>query len=220
LFRHSSLKPSIRLVVNHYEVMKVPPASMSRNLHGGGDAIRLLDLFCAYQAKLTRNSTRYKHWDHALLLTGYDLYRGNVRTVAGYAPVKGMCTEARSCTISEGLDFGAVFVIAHEMGHRLVLGLFLDAFQDVCKMVWCGNGEGLIRSAHPALEYSYCGHRKWCKEGQCVAAATIEDMVVRHGEWSSWNDIRRGDCASECVPCQISGQIRLRRSTRLCDKPL
>lgn len=26
-------------------------------------------------------------------------------------------------------------------------------------MVWCGNGEGIIRSAHPALEYSYCGYQ-------------------------------------------------------------
>lgn len=24
-------------------------------------------------------------------------------------------------------------------------------------MLWCGNGEGLIRTSHPALEGSYCG---------------------------------------------------------------
>ncbi len=48
----------------------------------------------------------------------YDLYRGRLKSVAGYAPVKGMCSGIRSCTINEGLDFGAVFVITHEMGHR------------------------------------------------------------------------------------------------------
>uniref|UniRef100_A0A914RYR4 ADAMTS cysteine-rich domain-containing protein n=1 Tax=Parascaris equorum TaxID=6256 RepID=A0A914RYR4_PAREQ len=30
-----------------------------------------------------------------------------------------MCTEKRSCTINEGLDFGSVFVVTHEMGHRI-----------------------------------------------------------------------------------------------------
>ena len=50
----------------------------------------------------------------------YDLYRDGVKTIAGYAPVKGMCEQMqnKSCTVNEGLDFGAVFVIAHEMGHR------------------------------------------------------------------------------------------------------
>lgn len=50
----------------------------------------------------------------------YDLYHNKVRTLAGYAPINGMCTEERSCTISEGLDFSAVFIVAHEMGHKFV----------------------------------------------------------------------------------------------------
>uniref|UniRef100_A0A915KPD1 ADAMTS cysteine-rich domain-containing protein n=1 Tax=Romanomermis culicivorax TaxID=13658 RepID=A0A915KPD1_ROMCU len=28
--------------------------------------------------------------------------------------------------------------------------------EDVCSMVWCGEDEGLIRTAHPALEGTYC----------------------------------------------------------------
>lgn len=32
--------------------------------------------------------------------------------------MQGMCSETRSCTINEGLDFGSVFVVTHEMGHR------------------------------------------------------------------------------------------------------
>lgn len=71
--------------------------------------------------------TEYKNLDKlnkviktVITISSYDLYRGHLKSVAGYAPVKGMCSATRSCTINEGLDFGAVFVITHEMGHRLV----------------------------------------------------------------------------------------------------
>uniref|UniRef100_A0A1I7V706 ADAM_CR_2 domain-containing protein n=1 Tax=Loa loa TaxID=7209 RepID=A0A1I7V706_LOALO len=85
-------------------------------------------------------------------------------------------------------------------------------------MIWCSNGEGIIRSAHPALEYSYCGYQMWCIEGHCVPV--IPEVVnLRHGGWSNWKDEGHGNCITECVPCQISGQIRVRRSTRHCDNP-
>ncbi|VDO75276.1 unnamed protein product [Onchocerca flexuosa] len=93
---------------------------MSRNLHANGDARLLLDLFCRYQAKINRNDKSTKRWDHALLFTGYDLYRKKDRTLAGYAPINGMCSVKNSCTISEGLDFSAAFIVAHEMGHKFV----------------------------------------------------------------------------------------------------
>ncbi len=86
---------------------------------------QLLENFCDYQNSLNPQSDDDpRHWDHALLFTGYDLYRGTLKSVAGYAPVKGMCSGIRSCTINEGLDFGAVFVITHEMGHSL--GMYHD----------------------------------------------------------------------------------------------
>uniref|UniRef100_A0A0R3RGZ5 Peptidase M12B domain-containing protein n=1 Tax=Elaeophora elaphi TaxID=1147741 RepID=A0A0R3RGZ5_9BILA len=278
---------------------------MSRNFHGNGNATLLLDLFCAYQAKINRNINNVKRWDHALLFTGYDLYRDEVRTLAGYAPVNGMCSENKSCTIIEGLDFSAVFIIAHEMGHNLgmkhdgengcdesccimstsigtgrtlwsscsvqELNHLIDKLNeknatknclrttgirrkrmpkilpgqmytldeqcilfhgtcwkheirhgedisDVCKMIWCSNGEGIIRSAHPALEYSYCGYRMWCIEGGCKPAIP-EVAIPRHGGWSEWTEGGHGSCITECIPCQVNGQLRVRRSTRLCDNP-
>lgn len=41
----------------------------------------------------------------------------------------------------------------HELRESQVL-------QDVCEMVWCGEGEGVIRTAHPALEGTSCGSNK------------------------------------------------------------
>lgn len=64
----------------------------------------------------------------------HDLYREGLYTVAGYAPVKGMCTGSRSCTINEGLDFGSVFVVTHEMGHSL--GMYHDGDNE-CDLRCC-----------------------------------------------------------------------------------
>lgn len=34
--------------------------------------------------------------------------------------------------------------------------------QDICEMVWCGSGEGIIRTTHPALEGTHCGDNRVC----------------------------------------------------------
>jgi len=31
---------------------------------------------------------------------------------------------------------------------------------DICRILWCGNGGSTISTAHPALEGSWCGHNK------------------------------------------------------------
>lgn len=38
----------------------------------------------------------------------------------GLAPVAGMCTVTSSCTVNEGRHFESVYVVAHEIGHKLV----------------------------------------------------------------------------------------------------
>ena len=70
---------------------------------------------------MTGDTTNNDHWDHALLLTGLNLYDGSVSqdSVIGLAWVSGMCHPEYSCTINEGHNYESVFVIAHEMGHNL-----------------------------------------------------------------------------------------------------
>ncbi|XP_055329340.1 A disintegrin and metalloproteinase with thrombospondin motifs 18-like [Paramacrobiotus metropolitanus] len=79
--------------------------------------------FCKWQSGLNPGTdlSTPGHWDHAIILTGFDLRSGNMRSVTGYAPVGGMCNPMYSCTINEGNHFGAAFVIAHEMGHSLTM---------------------------------------------------------------------------------------------------
>ncbi|GMT33160.1 hypothetical protein PFISCL1PPCAC_24457, partial [Pristionchus fissidentatus] len=309
LYGQRVINPTVTIKIVRYEVIKTPPSSLVKSEHRYGDVDRLLDAFCDYQAKLNpMGDEDPKHWDHALLFSGYDLYRDGLKTVAGYAPVKGMCSETRSCTINEGLDFGSVFVVTHEMGHSL--GMYHDgdnecdlrccimspsvgtgktqwsscsvkefstfvtklgsparapnclrdlptpgdadkaffkdrespgqqftlgeqcavfhgecwkhelrdgqALQEVCEMVWCGNGEGIIRTAHPALEGTNCGPNLWCRNGQCVPSS--HNLPQIDGQWGTWNE-SPSSCRASCSECEIVGQMQLRRSTRLCNRP-
>lgn len=43
---------------------------------------------------------------------------------AGFAPISGMCSKYRSCTINEDTGLGLAFTIAHESGHKYVFFLF------------------------------------------------------------------------------------------------
>ena len=38
--------------------------------------------------------------------------------IAGYAPIRGMCSSTRSCTVNEDRGLGVAFTIAHEIGHK------------------------------------------------------------------------------------------------------
>lgn len=41
-------------------------------------------------------------------------------TLTGFAPISGMCSKYRSCTINEDTGLGLAFTIAHESGHKYV----------------------------------------------------------------------------------------------------
>ena len=38
--------------------------------------------------------------------------------ITGVAPVGGMCSQSRSCTINENTGFNTAFTLAHETGHK------------------------------------------------------------------------------------------------------
>ena len=40
--------------------------------------------------------------------------------IIGFAPVGGMCSFSRSCSINEDRGLGTAFVVAHETGHKYV----------------------------------------------------------------------------------------------------
>ncbi|KAL1512738.1 hypothetical protein ABEB36_002278 [Hypothenemus hampei] len=121
LYHDPSLGRPVNFVLKRLEIMKDEVVGLSRP----PDIDRFLSNFCNWQR--TKNPVGDRepwHWDHALILTGLDLYvrgkHGKISNqVVGLAPVAGMCTATSSCTVNEGRHFESVYVVAHEIGHNL-----------------------------------------------------------------------------------------------------
>ena len=113
LFHSPSIAPAINLTITHWELLDADadPAS-----HRHGYATQYLKQFCLLQREHSNRS-----WDHAILLTGYDLHRGGggPDILKGRAQFGQMCSSRHSCSIAEALELDSPYLIAHELGHSL-----------------------------------------------------------------------------------------------------
>ncbi|RZF44627.1 hypothetical protein LSTR_LSTR000579 [Laodelphax striatellus] len=121
LYHDPSLGRIVNFVMKRLEILHADPSGLTRS----HDIDRFLNNFCAWQRlENPPADSDPLHWDHALILTGLDLYvlskNGKLSSqVVGLAPVAGMCTPTSSCTVNEGRHFESVYVVAHEIGHNL-----------------------------------------------------------------------------------------------------
>ncbi|XP_065167157.1 LOW QUALITY PROTEIN: A disintegrin and metalloproteinase with thrombospondin motifs adt-1-like [Atheta coriaria] len=120
LYHDPSLGRPVNFLLKRLEILKEETPGLSRP----PDIDRYLSNFCNWQrTKNPAGDREPQHWDHALILTGLDLYvreNGKISSqVVGLAPVAGMCTATSSCTVNEGRHFESVYVVAHEIGHNL-----------------------------------------------------------------------------------------------------
>lgn len=136
LYQQPTLSPNLDVVIVRFEMWKKQPAPLETSIHKNGQAQTLLDSFCRYQARINPGSDLSDpgHWDHGVLLTGYDIYH-TTTSVAGVAPVARMCDELFACSLVEGLHLGRSFVLAHEMGHNM--GMVHDGVQNQCGRSCC-----------------------------------------------------------------------------------
>ncbi|KAK4293714.1 hypothetical protein Pmani_033612 [Petrolisthes manimaculis] len=145
-----------------------------------GDIQRYLTSFCVWQQDLNKKTQIGETWDHALMLSGLNLYDGfpKVYSVIGLAWVSGMCHPLYSCTINEGTSFESVYVIAHEMGHNLGMShdgskggnqcegdkFLMSASTGPGKVTWstCSNQElkSFLKSGKGCLKFRDRGPRK------------------------------------------------------------
>uniref|UniRef100_T1KD58 Peptidase M12B domain-containing protein n=1 Tax=Tetranychus urticae TaxID=32264 RepID=T1KD58_TETUR len=133
LFRQPSLGMSVNISIVLLDILKTQP----KDLISSDNIDTYLTNFCVWQHNKrtinNQNGESKARWDHALLLSGINMYvidnQGRKkRHVVGLAPVSGMCNSLNSCTISEGTSFQTVLVAGHEMGHSL--GMEHDGNQD------------------------------------------------------------------------------------------
>jgi len=117
---------SVEMYLNHQSLgqkIKINIVQMfvgDESLQSFGDIRKYLDNFCTFQSQKKKKLNA--HWDHALLLTGQDLYSApNMdRGSSGMAYLMGMCSPGHSCTISEARSLGsASLIISHELAHNL-----------------------------------------------------------------------------------------------------
>nr|CAD2134977.1 unnamed protein product [Meloidogyne enterolobii] len=115
MYKQPTALPTITFKIVRYEVFQTQPSALAAYLHENGNAQRYLDRFCRYQRSLG-----VQDWDHALMLTGYDIHRGyGANSISGIARLDGMCDPWNTCTLAEGLDFTSAFIGTHELGHSV-----------------------------------------------------------------------------------------------------
>jgi len=111
---HESLGQSFAIEIVHLEVGASGLTGLAEN-----QQIRsYLDAFCLWQ----RQRRMEVSWDHALLLTGLDLYASPAGDggSSGMAYLSGMCSSQASCTISEARSLGSgSLIMAHELAHNM-----------------------------------------------------------------------------------------------------
>ncbi|XP_034267697.1 A disintegrin and metalloproteinase with thrombospondin motifs 16 isoform X2 [Pantherophis guttatus] len=135
LFRDGTIGGNINIAVVGLILLEEEQPGLVINHH----ADHTLSSFCQWQSGLMgKDGSRH---DHAILLTGFDIcsWKNEPCDTLGFAPISGMCSKYRSCTINEDTGLGLAFTIAHESGHNF--GMVHDGEGNICK-----KSEGNIMS--------------------------------------------------------------------------
>uniref|UniRef100_A0A3Q3GUF0 ADAM metallopeptidase with thrombospondin type 1 motif, 16 n=1 Tax=Kryptolebias marmoratus TaxID=37003 RepID=A0A3Q3GUF0_KRYMA len=135
LFKDGTIGGNINIIIVGLVLLDEEQDGLVINHH----ADHTLNSFCRWQSTLGGREGR--HHDHAILLTGLDIcsWKNEPCDTLGFAPISGMCSKYRSCTVNEDTGLGLAFTIAHESGHNF--GMVHDGEGNVCK-----KSEGNIMS--------------------------------------------------------------------------
>ncbi|PIO05240.1 hypothetical protein AB205_0005280, partial [Aquarana catesbeiana] len=179
LFKDGTIGSDINIVVVSLLLLEDEPSGLKITHH----ADQSLNNFCQWQSSYVgKNGKRH---DHAILLTGLDicswknepcdtldprnnidpenfaLFTGIVISSVGFAPINGMCSKFRSCTINEDTGLGLAFTIAHESGHNF--GMVHDGEGNPCRKTEGNIMSPTLSGNNGVFSWSACS-RQYLKE--------------------------------------------------------
>ncbi|XP_007516708.2 A disintegrin and metalloproteinase with thrombospondin motifs 18 isoform X1 [Erinaceus europaeus] len=177
LFKDGTIGSDINIIVVSLILLEQDPVGLLINHH----ADQSLNSFCQWQSALIgKNGKRH---DHAILLTGLDIcsWKDEPCDTLGFAPISGMCSKYRSCTINEDTGLGLAFTIAHESGHNF--GMVHDGEGNPC-----GKVEGSIMSPtlmgnNGLFSWSSCSRQDLQKFLSTPQAGCLVDEPKQTGQY-------------------------------------
>ncbi|CAO2609839.1 A disintegrin and metalloproteinase with thrombospondin motifs 18, partial [Lemmus lemmus] len=177
LFKDGTIGSDINIVVVSLILLEQEPGGLLINHH----ADQSLNSFCQWQSALVaKNGKRH---DHAILLTGFDIcsWKNEPCDTLGFAPISGMCSKYRSCTINEDTGLGLAFTIAHESGHNF--GMVHDGEGNPCRKAEGNIMSPTLTGNNGVFSWSSCSRQYLKKFLSTPQAGCLVDEPKQTGQY-------------------------------------
>eukprot|EP00076_Gallus_gallus_P010485 XP_004944310.3 A disintegrin and metalloproteinase with thrombospondin motifs 18 isoform X2 [Gallus gallus] len=177
LFKDGTIGSDINIIVVSLLLLEHEPSGLLINHH----ADQSLNSFCQWQSALVgKNGKRH---DHAILLTGFDIcsWKNEPCDTLGFAPISGMCSKYRSCTINEDTGLGLAFTIAHESGHNF--GMIHDGEGNPCRKAEGNIMSPTLTGNNGVFSWSVCSRQYLNKFLSTAQAACLIDEPKQTGQY-------------------------------------
>ncbi|XP_060110023.1 A disintegrin and metalloproteinase with thrombospondin motifs 18 isoform X1 [Heteronotia binoei] len=204
LFKDGTIGSDINIVVVSLLLLEQEPGGLLINHH----ADQSLNSFCQWQSALVgKNGKRH---DHAILLTGFDIcsWKNEPCDTLGFAPISGMCSKYRSCTINEDTGLGLAFTIAHESGHNF--GMIHDGEGNPCRKAEGNIMSPTLTGNNGVFSWSVCSRQYLNKFLSTAQAACLIDEPRQTGQYE-YPDKLPGQIYDADTQCkwQFGGKAKL-----------
>uniref|UniRef100_A0A3Q2ZH62 ADAM metallopeptidase with thrombospondin type 1 motif, 18 n=1 Tax=Kryptolebias marmoratus TaxID=37003 RepID=A0A3Q2ZH62_KRYMA len=177
LFKDGTIGTDINIVVVSLLLLEQDPLGLNINHH----ADQSLNSFCQWQSGLVGKGG--KRHDHAVLLTGLDIcsWKNEPCDTLGFAPISGMCSKYRSCTINEDTGLGLAFTIAHESGHNF--GMIHDGEGNPCRKTEGNIMSPTLAGNNGVFSWSMCSRQYLSRFLGTAQASCLGDEPKQIGQY-------------------------------------
>uniref|UniRef100_A0A3Q2DPN2 ADAM metallopeptidase with thrombospondin type 1 motif, 18 n=1 Tax=Cyprinodon variegatus TaxID=28743 RepID=A0A3Q2DPN2_CYPVA len=174
---NGTIGTDINIVVVSLLLLEQDPLGLNIN----HNADQSLNSFCQWQSGLVGKGG--KRHDHAVLLTGLDIcsWKNEPCDTLGFAPISGMCSKYRSCTINEDTGLGLAFTIAHESGHNF--GMIHDGEGNPCRKTEGNIMSPTLAGNNGVFSWSTCSRQYLSRFLGTAQASCLGDEPKQIGQY-------------------------------------